>query len=1166
MLHHLAQLVMKIEEGDATHPSLSAGASSPSQDTLLAPDLRPDVMVTPDHVRTKRTVAAALFGTDPEPLHLGRYRLLERLGAGGMGIVYAAYDARLERKLALKLLRPSRLGSAEAVARTLREARALARLSHPHVVHVYEVGELDGREIFVAMEHLAGPTLRAWLDAEPRPWPEVLAVFRQAGEGLAAAHAHGIVHRDFKPHNAMFGADGRVRVLDFGLAQVDGAAEAREPLAAANPDDLPRTLTSTGALLGTPAYMAPEQLAGHKGDARSDQFSFCVALYEALYGHRPFAGETLGELADSVSSERVTPPPRSTDVPAWVRAALLRGLRADPERRWPSMTELLAALSGDPAARRRRRQRWTAVTMGLAGVLTGGAWWAGAHLRSVDAEQRAQLDRQVVSARAEADRQTIASTLAQARGQLERDPAGVIHTLAQLDAIAPADAVEVRTLALAALARGLPDAALVGPEAELLSVAAAADSDVVLAQDATGDLWRWTADDRPGERIARLGQRASTLAVAPSGQAWAAALGGSLVGGAVQDGAWQTWRAALPEPRSPFAHLMITADERWLIPTRGQPLVVLDLRTGQPVEAAFPERHGGDGETHELASPDARFLARGRVGADTITIWDRSTGETRSAPALGALSDLVGVVGDGQILLGRSERDGATRLIAWDLARATAQEWRSDVLGVTDLGGLVGLTRATEGGRTLCVAPPLAADCRWQHPLDQFDRPLADSRHYALETPREQQPRRPLELRDLATGAVVRRFSPGPPATVASSITPGATSPRAALRSTCGSDATPPTRSSTCTAAWPTWPITTRRTAPSSSATTSRAARSCGSTAAPARSSRSRPASPPARRPRGWRSTRTAASSCRTAPPSTSTPPVRPSRGPSPSSPSRSARSSSRPTAGASPRSPSGAPRTCGPTPTPRRAASPPARRGPRPDVRARRQPPRLDVQRPRRAGAPRRRAHHVGRARRCGADCRDGAVRQRPLAAHAPLRHRRARPPRPHHRRRAPARPRREPALRGLSSHAHRRRRRPGRRQRGGAAVHPRRRQRRGAQGRRRRQHLVDALRARRRPAVRRSRRNHAGVGPRQPDRHPAVADAGLRAPGPRHARRSPGHARGGRDPPLRLRPGPARTGGAARLAASARRPTRGVTRRGPGAARCPQGHLVAAPTRRDE
>ncbi|PCC74466.1 Serine/threonine protein kinase [Nannocystis exedens] len=762
MLHHLAQLVKKIEEGDATRSDGSADAPSLSQDTLLSPDMRPDVLVTPDHVRAKRTVAAALFGTDPEPVNLGRYRLLGRLGAGGMGIVYAAYDGRLERKLALKLLRPSRLGNADAVARTLREARALARLSHPHVVHVYEVGELDGREIFVAMEHLDGPTLRAWLDAERRPWRAVLEVFRQAGEGLAAAHAHGIVHRDFKPHNAMFGGDGRVRVLDFGLAQIDGAADVREPVTAANFAERPGSLTSTGAVLGTPAYMAPEQLAGQKGDARSDQFSFCVALYEALYGKRPFAGETLGELADSVSSERVTPPPRSSDVPAWVREALLRGLRADPERRWPSMTALLAALSGDPAARRRRRQRWTAATMGLAVSLTGGAWWAGEHLRRADAEQRAALDREVVSARAEVDRQAVAKLLAQARGLLDRDPAGVIRTLAQLDAIAPADALEVRTLALAALARGLPDAALVGPEAELLGVATAADSGTIFAQDAAGDVWRWTADDRPGERIARLGQRAGTIVVAASGQAWAAALGDSLVGGHLQDGAWQTWRAASPEYGSPLADLMITADERWLVAQRGLPLVVLDLRTGQPVEDAFPELGGGDGDVRGLVSPDARFLARGRLGADAITIWDRTTGETRSAPALGALGELVGVVGDGRTLLGRSERDGATRLVAWDLARATAQEWRSDVLGATRLGGLVGLTSATDDGRVVCVAPPLAAACQWQHPIQQFDRLIADARHYALETPREQQPRRPLDLGDLATGAVVRRFLPGP--------------------------------------------------------------------------------------------------------------------------------------------------------------------------------------------------------------------------------------------------------------------------------------------------------------------------------------------------------------------------------------------------------------------
>ncbi|MBZ5712432.1 serine/threonine-protein kinase [Nannocystis pusilla] len=763
MLHQLAELVMKIEDADATHPSGSASVASPPHDTLLSPEMRPDVISGPEHVRAKRSVAAALFGADTEPVQLGRYRLLERLGAGGMGIVYAAHDARLDRKLALKLLRPTRLGSAEAAARTLREARALARLSHPNVVHVYEVGELEGREIFVAMEHLAGPTLRAWLDAEPRPWRAVLEVFRQAGEGLAAAHAQGIVHRDFKPHNAMFGAEGRVRVLDFGLAQVDGAAESGEvDLGQAEARDLSRMLTTTGAVLGTPAYMAPEQLAARRGDARTDQFSFCIALYEALYGHRPFAGETLAELTDSISSERVKPPPRSTGVPAWVRTALLRGLRADPELRWPSMTALLAALSGDPA-RRRRRQLWTGATMTGAIVLTGGAWWAGEHLRRVDAEARAELDREVVSARAEVDRQAVASTLAHARGLLDGDPAGAIRALAQLDAIPPESALEARTLALAALSRGLPDAALVGPEAELLSVATAADSGTIVAQDAAGDVWRWTADDRPGERIARLGQRAGELVVAASGQAWGAAQGDTLIGAHVEGDGWQIWRAAAPADPPDRARLMITSDERWLIRHHTWPIVALDLRSGRPVADAFPVVDAGDRAVQAIVSPDARFLVRGREGDDAITIWDRTTGETRSVPALGALLGLTGVVGDGPHVLGGSKRDGVPFAIAWDLARATAHEWRSDAVAAVDLGGLVGLTRSTDEGRILCVAQPLAAECQWQQPLvDPYDRVLADSQHYAIESVREQQPRRPLELGDLATGAVTRRFVAGP--------------------------------------------------------------------------------------------------------------------------------------------------------------------------------------------------------------------------------------------------------------------------------------------------------------------------------------------------------------------------------------------------------------------
>ncbi len=179
---------------DSTPDMDAAGDSS----TALSPGARPEVLLGPEHEQRRRTVEAALFGGVAEAVSFGRYRLLHLLGQGGMGSVYAAYDDHLDRKIALKLIRASRLDDAELRARTVREARALARLSHPNVVHVYEVGEIEG-QLFVAMEFLAGPTLRTWLDGQERPWRETLAVLRQAGEGLAAAHAQGVVHRDFKP-------------------------------------------------------------------------------------------------------------------------------------------------------------------------------------------------------------------------------------------------------------------------------------------------------------------------------------------------------------------------------------------------------------------------------------------------------------------------------------------------------------------------------------------------------------------------------------------------------------------------------------------------------------------------------------------------------------------------------------------------------------------------------------------------------------------------------------------------------------------------------------------------------------------------------------------------------------------------------------------------------
>ena len=265
----IQELAMKIVDADETPQDPPfVGDMSATADTEVLPQLRPQVLGDPAHRRTKALVHASLFKDPGEAPRIGAYQVLKRLGEGGMGVVYAAYDDQLERKVALKLIRSAAMCGAEGRARTLREARALARVSHPNVVHVYQVGEVED-EIFVAMEFLTGPTLQAWLAAQPRTWREVLAVFRQAGEGLAAAHRQGVIHRDFKPANVIVGDDGRVRVLDFGLAHFFGLAgeEGEAPALGPVGEVTDVLLTQTGAVLGTPAYMAAEQFAGGRGDA-----------------------------------------------------------------------------------------------------------------------------------------------------------------------------------------------------------------------------------------------------------------------------------------------------------------------------------------------------------------------------------------------------------------------------------------------------------------------------------------------------------------------------------------------------------------------------------------------------------------------------------------------------------------------------------------------------------------------------------------------------------------------------------------------------------------------------------------------------------------------------------------------------------------------------------
>jgi len=288
---------------------------------------------------------------------LGRYIIQRVLGSGGMGVVYAAHDWTLDRRVALKLLRIG--GAHEARELLLREARAMARLAHRNVVTVHEVGE-EGGKLFVAMELIDGLTLRAWLAEAPRPRAQILEIFDQAGEGLAAAHEAGLIHRDFKPENVLVGKGGEPHVTDFGIA-IARKADLSADLAP--PATTPQLVTTVA---GTPGYLAPEQLRIGPIDARADQFSFCVSLYEALYAERPH-GEPDGVSGVGLNATvaPVRPAPAGTRVPAGLRKILLRGLSPNPEDRWPSMRALLEAI----AARRRRARGWAiAATISVATI------------------------------------------------------------------------------------------------------------------------------------------------------------------------------------------------------------------------------------------------------------------------------------------------------------------------------------------------------------------------------------------------------------------------------------------------------------------------------------------------------------------------------------------------------------------------------------------------------------------------------------------------------------------------------------------------------------------------------------------------------------------------------------------------------------------------------
>ncbi len=327
-------------------------------------------------------VHAALFGEVTQPPRLGRFCVLRALGSGAMGTVWLARDDALDRDVAVKLLRAGIGDDAEQGARLLTEARGLAKLSHPNVVVVHEVGSGE-LGVFIAMEYVDGGTLGQWLASTPRDVDAIVAMFAEAGRGLRAAHAAGVVHRDFKPDNVLVGTDGRPRVVDFGLARL-GAVAGGDPASVV--DGALGRLTRIGSLVGTPAYMAPEQLAGGDVDARSDQFAFALALFEAIAGRPAFAGTTIRERRSTFAAATLVWPPT---MPRAVRRALGRALAVDPALRWPDMGALVDALA-------QRRRRWWIAPVGAAVV--GTAVLVGRTLGGDDCDGAAALERGMWSA------------------------------------------------------------------------------------------------------------------------------------------------------------------------------------------------------------------------------------------------------------------------------------------------------------------------------------------------------------------------------------------------------------------------------------------------------------------------------------------------------------------------------------------------------------------------------------------------------------------------------------------------------------------------------------------------------------------------------------------------------------------------------------------------
>jgi hypothetical protein len=578
------------------------------------------------------------------PAKIGRYLVQGRLGEGGMGVVYAAFDPQLDRRVAVKLVRPAYGASSsgdDAKARLLREAQALARLRHPNIVQVYEAGAF-GEQIYVAMELVDGVTLRKWQFEHAPGWREILRVYRLAGEGLAAAHRAGLTHRDFKPDNVLVTPSGEPRVLDFGLAYRHGhpsAATARDRPAPI----LDTHVTMTGAVIGTPAYMSPEQHRGEPADARSDIFAFCVALYEAIYGVRPFAGANLVEICANVFTGTITEPSTFVTAPQWLRRAVLRGLRVDPDARYRDMGELLSALGRDP----RRLLGWliaAAVALVILAAFVQALDSAAGERRRQDlsARRRADFDADRIAdlearlGRAEprsAAAAREALTLADAADAAQDAPERALSLLSQLPY--PNDLARARLLARDAAQRRLTLLRRLDLTSAPKALSFAPYHKVMLLSDERGHVLALDADGRQLAR-AELPAPARALALAqpaPSSDP-TAPLSGLRVALALESGALALWEPAAGPP---------LVDEAGLVELRARAVAI--SRDGQ------------------------RLAVGGEDGAILVRRWDGARLHTFSSHRAPVLALAFAADGDS---LASASRDG--EVIVWRLSQNTRRE------------------------------------------------------------------------------------------------------------------------------------------------------------------------------------------------------------------------------------------------------------------------------------------------------------------------------------------------------------------------------------------------------------------------------------------------------------------------------------------------------------